>query len=149
VKKNLYVWSKLVRAGIRYWRIVAGHPKRRDERIEPKSIILGDWLRNDYVSIGWEDPKQVSRRRFDEMKIGDKVVAITDKHIWAIGEIAGDVYEKEDEELYSYRRNVVWYKITRLGYDIFPVSLKNKIRNPHTVMELDKNEWDTILAYLG
>jgi hypothetical protein len=143
------LWFKLVRAGTRYWRIIAGHPKRKDDRIEPKSIILGDWLRNDYVSIGWEDPQQVSRRRFDEMKIGDKVVAITDKHIWAIGEIAGDLYEKEVEELYPYRRNVIWYKITRLSYENFPVSLKNKLRSPHSVMELDKNDWETILAHLG
>ena len=138
----------MVKAVICYWRIVAGHPKRRDDRIEPKSIILGDWLRNDYVSIGFEDPKQVSRRRFDEMKCGDKVVVVTDKHIWAIGEIAGDTYEKEDEELYPYRRNVIWYRITRLSYDSFPAVLKNKLRNPHTVMELDKNDWETILVHL-
>ena len=138
----------MVKARTHYWRIVAGHPKRRDERIEPKSIILGDWLRHDYVSIGWEDPRQISRRRFDEMQIGDKVVAVTDKHIWAMGEINGDLYEEEDEELYRYRKNVIWYKITRLGYDNFPVSLKNKLRSPHAVMELDRNEWETILAYL-
>ena len=142
----LHSWSKLTKTC--YWRIVAGHPKQRDESIEPKSIILGDWLRHDYVSIGWEDPKQVSRRRFDEMQIGDKVVAVTDKHIWAIGEIKGNLYEEEDEELYRYRRDVIWYKITRLRYDNFPVPLKNKLSNPHTVMKLDKKDWETILVYL-
>ncbi|MEM3580247.1 MAG: hypothetical protein QXH40_01210 [Candidatus Bathyarchaeia archaeon] len=138
----------MVKVVTRYWRIVAGHPKQKEDRIEPKSIILGDWLRNDYVSIGWEDPKQISRRRFDEMKIGDKIVVTTDKHIWAIGEIAGNLYEKEEGELYPYRKDVIWYKITRLSYDNFPASLRNKLRNPHTVMELDKNDWETILAYL-
>jgi hypothetical protein len=139
----------MVKVATRYWRIVAGHPKQRDDRIQPKSIILGDWLRRDYISIGFEDPRQVSRKRFNEMEVGDKVVVVTDKHIWAVGEIAEDVYEKEEEELYRYRRNVVWYKITRLSYDNFPVSLKNKLRNPHTIMELNKDEWETILAYLG
>ncbi len=41
------------------------------------------------------------------MKIGDKIVVITDKHIWAVGEIIGNLYEKDEEELYSYRRNVI------------------------------------------
>jgi len=138
----------LVRSRTHFWRIVAGHPKRRDDRTEPKSIILGDWLRHDYVSIGWEDPQQPSRKRFGEMQISDKVVVVTDKHIWAIGEISGDLYEKEEEELYPFRKAVIWYKITRLGYDNFPVSLKNKLKSPHAVMELDKNEWETILAHL-
>lgn len=138
----------MVEAEIRYWRIVAGHPKGKDDKVEPKSIILGDWLRNDYVSIGFEDPQQVSRRRFDEMRIGDKVVVLTDKHIWAMGEIKRDTYEKGDSELYSYRRDVIWYKITRLSYDAFPDSLKNKLKNPHAVLPLDKNDWETILAYL-
>jgi hypothetical protein len=38
---------------------------------EAKSVILGDWLRKDYIAVGFADPAQVSRRRFDEMGIGD------------------------------------------------------------------------------
>lgn len=97
----------MIENGIHYWRIVSGHRKEKDDRLEPKSIILGDWLRNDYISIGFEDPQQVSRKRFNDMKIGDKIVVITDKHIWAVGEIIGNLYEKDEEELYSYRRNVI------------------------------------------
>jgi hypothetical protein len=98
------------------------------------------------VSVGFDNPQQVSRKRFEGMEIGDKVVAVTDKQIWAIGEIKGGIYEKMEEELYPMRRDVIWYKITRLGYDAFPESLKNRLRNPHTVMPLDKNDWETILA---
>jgi hypothetical protein len=134
------------RTEAQYWRIIAGHPKTRENRVAPKSIILGDWLRWDYVSVGFDDPKQVSRKRFDDMNIGDKIVAVTDKHIWAIGEITGGVYSKDEEELYTHRRNVVWYRVTRLDYDAFPDSLRNKLRNPHTVMPLDENDWETILA---
>ena len=70
----------------------------------------------------------------------------TDKHIWAIGEITGNLYPKDEAELYRYRRNVIWYKVIRLSYDSFPDSLKNKLRNPHTIMPLEKNDWETIIA---
>lgn len=126
---------------MRFWRIVAGHP-------EAKSIILGDWLRKDYISIGWDDPNQPSRRRFDEMEIGDRVVVTTDGCIFAIGEIISDLYEKEELNLYSYRRDVIWYKVTKIKYDKFTDSLRNKLSNPHTVLELSKDEWETLVLHL-
>ena len=112
-------------------------------------MILGDWLRHDYISVGFEDPEQISRKRFDEMRIGDKVVVVTDKYIWAIGEIKGKLYEKDEPELYSYRRDVVWYKVTRLGYENFPASLKNKLSRPHTVVPLERDDWQVIQTYLA
>lgn len=126
---------------MRFWRIVAGHP-------EAKSIILGDWLRKDYVSIGWEDPTQVSRRRFNEMQIGDRVVVVTDGCIFAIGEIRGDLYEKDEPDVYPYRKDVTWYKVTRAKYDVFPEALRNKLSNPHTVLELTPEEWQTLIMCL-
>jgi len=37
---------------MQYWKIVAGH--RGKDPDEVKSVILGDWLRKNYVSIGWK-----------------------------------------------------------------------------------------------
>jgi len=132
----------------KYWRIVAGHPKESDDKFEPNSLILGDWLRYDYISIGFEDPKQISRRRFDEMQEGDKISVITDKYLWAIGEIVGFVYRMESENLHPVRRKVIWHKITRVKHDSFPDSLKDKLRNPHTVVPLDENDWNAILEHV-
>jgi hypothetical protein len=138
----------LAKSEEKYWRIVAGQKKQTDDKFEPESLILGDWLRHDYISIGFEDPKQISRKRFDEMQDGDKIAVITDEYLWAIGEIKGFVYRKESENLHNVRRNVIWHKIVRLEYDTFPNSLKDKLRKPHTVVPLDKNDWHTILAHI-
>ena len=141
------LWADLVET--RYWRIVAGHPREPSEEIEAKSIHLGDWLRRDYVSLGFEDRQQISMKRFyDEMKIGDKVAVTTDGYLWAIGEIASEVYDKEETGLYRHRRNAVWYRVTRAEVKSFPESLRNKLANPHTVMPLDSNDWNTLVACL-
>jgi len=123
---------------LRFWRIVAGHRGA-------KSMILGDWLRNNYISIGWEDPDQPSRRRFDEMQIGDRIVVVTDGCIFAIGQILSDLYEKEEPGLYPYRRDVMWYKVTKIKYDEFPEVLRNKLSHRHALLELRKDEWETLV----
>jgi len=43
---------------------------------------------------------------------------------------------------------VIWHKIFLLEYDVFSDSLKNKLRNPYTVVLLDENDWNTILESL-
>ena len=136
-----------------YWRIVAGHPREPSEEIAAKSIHLGDWLRRNYISIGFEnvptEQPQISRKRFyEEMQIGDKVAVTTDGYLWALGEIASEVYDKQEPDLYNHRRDVVWYKITKANVRSFPQSLANKLSNPNTVMPLDNNDWDTLVACL-
>lgn len=138
----------MAKSEVKYWRITAGHPEREDHRFEPESLILGDWLRHDYISIGMEDPKQISRKRFDEMKNGDKIAVITDEYLWSIGEIKGFIYRRENENLHSVRRNVIWQRIMRLRYDTFPESVKNKLRTPLTVVPLSDSDWNIILSRL-
>jgi len=75
---------------------------------------LGDWLRKDYISVGWSDPTQPSRRCFDDMEVGDRIVVVADGCVFAIGEVASDLYEKEEPDLYRYRRDVFWYKVTKM-----------------------------------
>jgi len=72
---------------MRFWRIVAGHDVA-------KSIILGDWLRKDYVSLEF-GPEDKMTKKLEGMEIGDKVVVVSEGHVYAVGEIAGDVYEKQ------------------------------------------------------
>ena len=133
---------------MKYWRITAGTPKQEDQRFESESLILGDWLRHDYISIGIEDPRQISRKRFDEMKAGDKIAVVTDEYLWGIGEIKGFIYRKESEALHSVRRNVVWQRIMRLRCDTFPESVKNKLKHPLTVVPLSESDWNIILSRL-
>jgi len=135
----------MVNSGVKYWRVVAEHPSQKDDKFENKSLILGDWLRHDYISIGVEDPEQISRKRFNEMQEGDKIAVSTDEYLWAIGEIKGFVYRKESEVLHCVRRNVIWHKIIRLKHDSFPASLETKLTSPHMVVPLDENDWNKIL----
>ena len=131
----------------RIWRVVAAHPVPRSE-IQYKSLHLGDWLRRNYVSIGFDKKKQnqpMARFR-DEMKKGDRVVVTTDGYIWAMGEITGPMYEREEPELYSNRRDVLWYKVTRKDVKSFPAKLRNKLSQRPTVIPLSDSEWSTILA---
>ena len=126
---------------MRFWRIVAGDPEFR-------SKILGDWLRKNYISIGYDDPNQVSRRRFDEMEIGDRVVVVADGYIFAIGEVTSELYMMEEPDLYDYRRDVLWYKVTKERYDEFPPSLKNKLSYAQTMIELSRDEWESLVLHL-
>jgi hypothetical protein len=138
----------LAKSEVKYWRITTGDPKRENDNSESGSLILGDWLRHDYISIALEDPRQTSRKRFDEMKDGDKVAVTTDEYLWSIGEIKGFVYRRESENLHSVRRNVIWQRITRLKYDTFPESVRNKFSTPLTVVPLSESDWNTILSRL-
>jgi hypothetical protein len=138
----------LAKSELKYWRITAEDPERKDQRFESESLILGDWLRHDYISIGIEDQRQISRKRFDEMKDGDKIAVITDEYLWSIGEIKGFIYRRESENLHSVRRNVVWQRIMRLRYDTFPESVKNKLKTSITVVPLSESDWNLILSRL-
>src|SRR6266568_8613029 len=84
------------------WRIVAAHPVPRSE-IQYKSLHLGDWLRRNYISIGFDrKPQDPSMVRFREkMKKGDRIVVTTDGYIWAFGEITGPMYQRDEPELYG------------------------------------------------
>src|SRR2546425_51539 len=80
------------------WRIVSGDPVPRSE-VQSKSLHLGDWLRRNYVSLGFDkkNRQNPSMNRFrDEMKEGDRVVVTTDGFLWALGEITGPMYEKDE-----------------------------------------------------
>ena len=133
-----------------YWRIVAGDPVPRS-KVQSKSLHLGDWLRRNYVSVGFglRNRTNPSIKRFrDEMQPGDKVAVTTDGYLWAIGEIIGSIYEKDEPELYGNRRNVMWYKVTRFPIKTFPSSLRNKLSQQHTVVPLEGEDWSTIISCL-
>jgi predicted Mrr-cat superfamily restriction endonuclease len=135
---------------MKIWRIISGDPVPRRE-VQSKSLHLGDWLRRSYVSVGFDtkDKKNPSMRRFrDEMQEGDRVVITTDGYLWALGEIVGPLYEKDEPELYPNRRGVMWYRVTRKDVKSFPASLRNKLSQPHTVVPLEERDWVTILSFL-
>ena len=133
---------------MRYWKIVAGHRERTPDEI--KSVMLGDWLRNNYIAIGWGEDNPQHRVFKDDMKIGDRVVVVTDGFIWALGEITGNfesVTLPEGSALYEYRKNVFWYKITKLSYKNLPKTLKNKLSGSRTINELSSNQWESLIIY--
>jgi len=53
---------------LRYWKIVSGHKEKTPDEV--KSVMLGDWLRNNYISIGWGAEYPQHRVFRDEMVIG-------------------------------------------------------------------------------
>ncbi len=129
------------------WRIVAAHPVPRS-KIQYKSLHLGDWLRRNYISIGFDrrsqDRSMVQFR--EKMKKGDRVVVTTDGYLWAIGEITTPMYHRDEPELYRNRRDVLWYKVTRKEAKSFPPKLRNKLSQPQTVIPLTEDEWSAIIA---
>ncbi len=141
------VGFKLPDSEVKYWRLLVENRNQTDQKFEHKSLILGDWLRHNYISIG-DDIEQFSRERFDEMQQGDKIAVVSDEYIWAIGEIIGFVYRIENEHLHSVRRNVIWDKIRRLKQDDFPNSLKAELKKPDTVVSLNEDEWNKILEQM-
>jgi hypothetical protein len=135
---------------MKYWRIVAGHTERNPDEV--KSVILGDWLRHERISIGW-DEGTAPFNLFKNMRAGDKVIAYTDRHVWAIGTVTGDVKDHSERlvknsVLYPYMREVKWDKITKIRYNKFPKPLQNKLRATGTINELEPQEWETFVTYL-
>jgi len=139
---------QLSNSGVKYWRITVDHPIQTDDTFEYKSLILGDWLRHDCISIGDENPEQASRKKFNEMQNGDKIAVVVDGCLWAVGEIKGFVHRIERKPLHSVRRNVIWYKIARAKLDCFDVPLKTKLANPNTVMSINEKDWNKIVEQL-
>ncbi len=129
-----------------YWKIVAGHAQRTPDEV--KSVMLGDWLRKEYIAIGVKKDTPQYRVFKDGMKIGDKVMVVTDGFIWALGEITGELERVQlpnESNLYEYRRTVVWYRITKRSYKQLPTTLRNKLQANRTINELDSNQWESLL----
>jgi len=133
---------------MRYWKIVAGHPERTPDEV--KSVMLGDWLRHNYIAIGW-DPDNSQHRTFrDDMEMGHKVVVVTSGFLWALGEITGEfetVSLPEGSNLYRYRRDVIWYKVTKSSYKYLPKSLKNKLKARRAITKLNADQWESLVVY--
>jgi predicted Mrr-cat superfamily restriction endonuclease len=134
---------------MRYWKIVAGHTDSTTAD-EVKSVVLGDWLRHGRISIGWREGTP-QFRQFRDMRAGDKVIAYTDRHVWAIGTVQSEVFTPplpSDSVLYSNMRDVEWDKITKIRYNKFPKPLQNKLRATRTINELTPQEWEIFVTYL-
>jgi hypothetical protein len=133
---------------MKYWRIIAGHE-------EIRSQLLGDWLREEYISI-WSDRitksdyDAGSRRIRDEMEFGDKVVVVADGCVWAIGEIIGPFkQEKSKTKLYPNYRDVRWSKVCKREYRNFPKSIRSRLRARRPPLtELNSREWETLITCL-
>jgi len=131
-----------------YWKIVAGHKERTPDEV--KSVMLGDWLRHNYIAIGWGKDNPQHRVFRDKVKIGDKVVVVTDGFIWALGEITGTfkaVPLPEKSNLYEFRKDVVWLKVTKLSCKQLPKSIKNKLTLKRAINKLNPSEWESIAVY--
>jgi predicted Mrr-cat superfamily restriction endonuclease len=134
---------------MRYWKIVAGHTES-DPADEVKSVVLGDWLRHGRVSIGWSEGTP-QFKQFRDMRAGDKVIAYTDRHVWAIGTVKGEVFTPRlpsGSVLYPNMREVEWDKITKIRYNKFPKPLQNKLRATRTINELTPQEWEIFFTCL-
>ncbi len=99
--------------------------------------------------MGFSDANDISMKRFrDDLSVGDAIIVTTDGLLWAVGEISSSAYERNEPRLYGHRRNVIWYKVTRLAVKSFGQSLRNKLRSAVTLVPLDSEDWSRILAAL-
>ncbi len=132
---------------MRIWKITSGHREWR-------STILGDWIRNNYISLGTGYPRRSHVPRFfKEMRLGDKVVVVAEKHIYAIGEVKSKPRKppRVKDEVYVKRRDVVWHKITKINYfdlPLFPKSLKKKLSMRPAIVPLRKKDWKFLSTLL-
>ena len=132
---------------MQYWKIVAGHSGKVPDEV--KSLILGDWLRRDYVSIGI-DPEESQGRTFrEEIKVDDKIVVVSSGYVWALGTIEGEAREvnlPSGSNLYSCQRKVTWSRVVKVAYRQFPSYLYNKLKLRKTLNKLDFEDWETLLT---
>ena len=132
---------------MQYWKIVAGHGEKDPD--ETKSLILGDWLRHNYIAIGWEE-KTPQGKIFDkDIQVGDKVVVVTDGYVWALGTIEDKMKKvnlTKNSHLYPYQRKTSWSKITKVEYRNFPRFLYNKLKLPKALNKLNREDWETLLT---
>jgi len=136
-----------------YYRILAGHDDRS------KSNILGDWLRHDFISIFSEDKitnadTDTNSKTFRDMPVGAKVVVYTTGHIFAVGEVMGDIQDRDGNppcKEHSYRnwRKVHWIKVGKLSSKNLPPSLRNMGFPPaFFIKPISEDAYYTILALL-
>jgi hypothetical protein len=107
-----------------YWKIVAGHKYRAPDEV--KSVTLGDWLRKNYIAIGWGEGNPQHKVFKNDMKIGDKVIVVTDGFIWAIGEITSDFKQvslPEGSNLYENKRDVAINKLNAKQWESLVLAL--------------------------
>ena len=135
---------------MKHWRIVAGHWDPNDTD-ETKSVMLGDWIRHNYVSIGYPK-KHVQYKTFEEkVQINDKIVVTTSGHVWALGTVTSDLYHKEvsaKSYLYPHRRDVIWSTVTKVPFKGFPKTLKNKLGLLRGINPLTPEDWETLLMFV-
>jgi len=126
---------------------VAGH--REKDPVETKSVILGDWLRHNYIAIGWEKNTSQGKTFIREMQAGDQVVVVTDGCVWALGTIEDEVRKVDltrNSHLYPNQRRVTWSRITKVEYRYFPKFLYNKLKLPKALNKLNREDWETLLT---
>ncbi len=133
-----------------YWKIVAGHKK--DTTGDVRSVILGDWLRHDYVAIGWDKDEGQHNVFRDNVFIGDKIVVVAEGFIWAIGEITSNLETIDllnDSKLYRHQRKVFWFKVMKLSYKNLPDSVLTTLQDQHAINELSPSQWETIILHVS
>jgi hypothetical protein len=146
---ELLPWS---RHPMRYWRIIPGH---RDKHDYAKSVMLGDWLRRGYISMGW-GPGHPLYEKFREIRRGDMVAVVTDGYVWGIAKVTGDFGKMDtrpygfgaSDLLYRYKYDVAFLKVTRVKYREFPEDLRNKLKYRPAIIELTSDDWITLTASL-
>ena len=134
---------------MQYWKIVAGHKERDPD--ETKSVVLGDWLRHNYVAIGWEETTDQGKQFKEGIQIQDRVVVVSDGFVWALGVIESDMETfslEQGSHLYPYQRKVTWSRVTRVAYRNFPHHLYNKLKSPKALVKLNSEDWESLLACL-
>jgi hypothetical protein len=134
---------------LQHWKIVAGH--REKDPDETKSVVLGDWLRHNYVAIGWEENTPQGKAFKDDICPQDRVVVVSDGFVWALGVIESDMKTvplERDSHLYPYQRKVTWSSVTKVAYKNFPKSLYNKLKSPKALVKLHSEDWENLLACL-
>lgn len=134
---------------LQYWKIVAGHKEKDPD--ETKSVTLGDWLRHNYIAIGWEETTPQGKAFKADMSVRDKVVVVSDGFVWALGVIESDMKTaalESNSHLYPYQRKVTWMRINKVEYKNLPKPLYNKLKTPKALVKLHREDWETLLACL-
>ncbi|MBN1861907.1 MAG: hypothetical protein JW840_10680 [Candidatus Thermoplasmatota archaeon] len=147
---------------MKYWKIAPGD----------KGFLWVEQRDNDCIAVGWNDvgnlknfknneeikkkfKEEYPNRRhkqlisfFNDVLIGDKIVASSGRHIFGIGTITGS-YRYNDELYYCHSKPVQWGITFWDPIDIYDDirlsgTLREKLNRQATVKELTKSEWEII-----
>jgi len=165
---------------VNFWRIRVGNPDVSKKCVEENVVAIG-WGKREICKMSEEKLREWSRLEgksgaglgveirqikdfCENISVGDKIMLFGGASIYAIGEVMGPPYRKEDpsfkgevkfkgkEVLFYNHRKVEWEKVFDPPRKVKDLELSKKMKNwlniMPTIVRLEPHEWDDTIKAL-